>query len=191
MAVGRADEAIDMVKTAHRMDPLSSVLSASLGMILYLARRYEESLAYLRSALELDPDHFLLHFRIGLVHAQTGAHRQAIEEMEYSVALSGRSTETLTGLAQAYGAAGARRQMEAIVAELDQQHAHRYASPYNLARVFAAAREPDKAFSRLERAYAERNPDLIELGAEPVFDPLRSDARFGDLLRRIGWPAVA
>ena len=53
MAVGRADESIAMVQTAHRMDPLSSVLSASLGMILYLARRYEQSLAGLRKALEI------------------------------------------------------------------------------------------------------------------------------------------
>ena len=190
MATGRADQAIEMVKTSQRMDPLSSVLNASLGMILYLARRYEESLANLRKGLEIDPDHFLLHFRSGLVHAQTGAHRQAIDEMQRAVTLSGRSTETLTGLAHAYAAAGERRQTEAIVEELDPQIERRYVSPYNLARVFAAAREPERAFGWLERACAERNPDLIELRAEPVFDPLRADPRFADLLRRVGWRDV-
>ena len=187
MAVGRADEAIAMVETAHRMDPLSSVLNASLAMILYLARRYDQSLAGLRTALEIDPDYFLLHFRLGLVLAQTSALPQAIDEMTRSVALSARSTETLTGLAQVYAASGMGREMQAVVDELAEQSADRYVSPYNLARVFAAARDGGRTFEWLERAYAERNPDLIELRAEPVFDGVRVDPRFPDLLRRIGW----
>ncbi len=125
MAVGRADESIAMAQTAHRMDPLSSVLSASLGMILYLARRFEQSLAGLRKALEIDPDYFLLHFRLGLVQAQTNAFTQAIEEMTRSVALSARSTETLTGLAQVYAAAGMGKEMQARVGELSDQAAKR------------------------------------------------------------------
>ena len=72
-------------------------------MILYLARRYDESIAYLRKSLEIDADHFLLHFRLGLVYLQEGLQREAIDEMKCAVTLSGRSTETLTGLAQAYG----------------------------------------------------------------------------------------
>jgi tetratricopeptide (TPR) repeat protein len=187
MAVGRADESIAMVQTAHRMDPLSSVLSASLGMILYLARRYEQSIAGLRKALEVDPDHFLLHFRLGLVHAQAHALPAAVDEMRRSVALSGRSTETLTGLAQALAASGLEQEMAAVVEELREQGDRRYVSPYNLARVFAAARDPGRTFEWLERAYAERNPDLIELDAEPVFDVVRSDPRFRDLRRRVGW----
>ena len=107
--------------------------------------------------------------------------------MTRSVALSARSTETLTGLAQAYAAAGMRREMQAVVDELSDHAAHRYVSPYNVARAFAAARDPERAFEWLERAYSERNPDLIELRAEPVFDGIRSDPRFASLLRRVGW----
>ena len=108
MAIGRPDESIAMVTTAHRMDPLSSVLSASLGMILYLARRYDECIECLRESLDLDldPDHFLLHLRLGLAYVQTKSGSEAIEEMERAVALSGGSTETLAGLAQAYAAEG-------------------------------------------------------------------------------------
>src|SRR5436190_17097392 len=68
MATGRAEGAIAMVLTARSMDPLSSVLNASVGMILYLARRFAESIEALRKGLELDPHHFLLHFRLGLVY---------------------------------------------------------------------------------------------------------------------------
>jgi len=187
MAMGRSDHAVDMVHTAHRMDPLSSVLSASLGMILYLARRYDEATGCLRRALDTDPDHFLLHFRLGLVHAQTGWHAEAVEEMQRAVRLSGRSTESLAGLAQSYAASGKRRDMQQTLDELLAESRLRYVSPYNVSRIFAAAGDVESALGWLERACAERNPDLIELRAEPVFDALRPDARFAHVLQRIGW----
>jgi TolB-like protein/Tfp pilus assembly protein PilF len=189
LAMGRVDESIAMVTTAHAMDPLSSVLSAAFSMLLYLARRYDAAVDRLNEALDLDAGHFLLHLRLGLVYLQTGLPEAAIDEMQNAVSLSGRSTETLAGLAQAYGAAGRRADMQAILAELDEQSAQRYVSPYNLARVHAASGDADLAFSWLERAWEERNPDLIELVSEPVFDPVRPDPRFADLLRRVGWTA--
>jgi tetratricopeptide (TPR) repeat protein len=156
-------------------------------MLLYLARRYDESVVLLRGAIDVDATHFLLHFRLGLVSIQKGWRQPAIDEMETAVALSGRSTEALTGLAQAYGAAGLTREMQAILDELDRQAGQRYVSPYNLARVHATAGDAERAFHWLERAHQERNPDLIELRSEPVFDRLRLDPRFAGLLRRVGW----
>ena len=188
MAMGRIDESIAMVTAAREMDPLSPGLSAAFGMILYLARRYDEAVDCLRRALELDAGHFLLHLRLGLVYLQTAMTDLAIDEMQTAVTLSGRSTETLTGLAQAYGAAGRRPEMERIVAELRQAH-DRYVSPYNMARVAAAAGDEEQAFASLERACEEHNPDLIELASEAVFDRIRPDPRFASLLRRVGWTA--
>jgi TolB-like protein len=187
MAMGRVDESIAMVTIAHEMDPLSSVLSAAFGMLLYLARRYDEAVGLLRGAIDLDAGHFLLHFRLGLVSIQKGWPDAAIDEMQTAVALSGRSTEALTGLGQAYGAARLLGEMQAVVHELDREIERRYVSPYNMARVHATAGHPHLTFEWLERAYLERNPDLIELRSEPVFDSLRSDPRFADLLRRVGW----
>jgi TolB-like protein/DNA-binding winged helix-turn-helix (wHTH) protein len=187
MAMGRAEESIAIVTRAHEVDPLSSVLSASLGMILYLGRRYDEAIGYLGTALDLDADHFLLHFRLGLVYLQKQMWPAAIGEMQRAVALSGRSTETLTGLAQAYAAAGLLAEMRATVDEIERESARRYVSPYNMSRVYAAAGDADQSFAWLERAYQERNPDLIELRSEPAFDPMRPDPRFSALLRRVGW----
>ena len=139
----------------------------------------------------MDADHFLLHFRLGLVYLQKEMGRQAIEEMKRAVSLSGRGTETLTGLAQAYAAAGMEDQMQAVVDEMHGQSDRRYVSPYNMSRVYAASRNTELAFAWLEKAYQERNPDLIELKAEPVFDTIRSDSRFAGLLHRVGWRADA
>ena len=186
MAIGRPAQAVASVRRALAIDPLSPVLNASLGMILYLARRMPESMETLRKALEIDPNHFLLHFRLGLVSMQSGSTREAIEELERAVELSGRSTETRAGLAQAYAMAGMPESMARVLGEILGE-TERYVSPYNIARVYAAHRDPDRAFHWLERAYGERNPDLIELRTEPVFDAIRGDSRFSDMLRRIGW----
>jgi len=184
MAMGRPTESIAMARTAHQMDPVSSVLSAALGMILYLARRFDESRECLQRALDLD-NHFLLHFRLAFVCLQTARMDDAIGEMRQAVALSGNSTETLTGLAQACAAAGQTAEMTSIVERLTAGTETRYVSPYNLARVYSAARDAERAFDWLERAFAEHNPDLIELTMDAVFDPLRPDPRFGDLGRRV------
>jgi TolB-like protein/Flp pilus assembly protein TadD len=184
MAMGRPTESIAMARTAHQMDPVASVLSAALGMILYLARRFDEARECLQRALDLD-NHFLLHFRLAFVDLQSARTEQAIEGMRQAVALSGNSTETLTGLAQACATAGRTTEMASIVDRLTGEGETRYVSPYNLARVYAAARHAERAFDWLERAFNEHNPDLIELTMDPVFDALRIDPRFADLVKRV------
>jgi hypothetical protein len=94
--------------------------------------------------------------------------------------------EELAGLAQAYATALMTDSMETLIQELVGQ-TERYVSPYNIARVYAAHRDPERAFEWLERAYEERNPDLIELQTELVFDSVRGDSRFAGLARRIGF----
>jgi TolB-like protein/Tfp pilus assembly protein PilF len=187
MARGRSEESVTRVRYAQALDPINPVLNASVGMILYLARRSDEAVEELRKALEVDPGHFLLHFRLGLVYCQRRQMvQEAVHEMEMAVALSGRSTETLTGLAQACGIAGDLSAMQKIVDEL--KVSARYVSPYDVARTYACVRDKELSFAWLEKAYREHNPDLIELNMEPSFDTIRSDSRFTDLLRRIDLP---
>jgi hypothetical protein len=102
---------------------------------------------------------------------------------------SGGSTEALAGLAQAHAVTGDKLAMERIVKELGD-HASRYVSPYNVARVYGAIDDKPRALEWLERAYREHNPDLIELTREPSFASLHSDAKFRELVDRIGWGSV-
>jgi TolB-like protein/Tfp pilus assembly protein PilF len=187
MAMGRPEESVARAKQSQQMDPLNSVLNASVGMILYLARRYDEALRELHKALDIDPGHFLLHFRLGLVFQQQKKFPRAVEEMEKAVALSGRSIEALTGLAQANAAAGRKTALREIVETLHEESRTRYVSPYNMGRVYGSLRDKEQTFAWLARAYDEHNPDLIELRMEPTFDSARSDPRFGQLLSRIGF----
>jgi TolB-like protein/Flp pilus assembly protein TadD len=187
MAMGRAEESIAAVRQSQKADPLNSVLNGALATILYLARRYDEACEELSKALVIDPNHFLLHFRFGLVLQQLEEHARALEEMEKSVRLSGRSTETLAGLAQLHASVGRKTEMRQVLAELEHESKTRYVSPYNVARVYGAAADRDQAVAWLEKAYDEHNPDLIELKMEPAFDSLRADPRFARLLAQVGF----
>lgn len=189
MAMGRTQEAVGRVQHSLELDPLNSVINASVGMIRYLAHDYDGALAALRRGLEIDPTHYVSHLRVGLVCLQKNLLGEAIDAMRQAVTHSGGSTEALAGLAQAHAAAGEARTMERIVQEL-VQGAHRYVSPYNVARVYGAIDDKQRAFEWLEQAYREHNPDLIELTREPSFASLRSDAKFRELTQRIGWTAL-
>jgi len=187
MSMGRPEEAITVTEEAHRMDPLSPVIGASLAMILYLSRQYDRALDVAERMREIHPEHFLPHLRMGLILVQKGSHQRAIAELTAAVALANRSTETLAALAAAFAAAGSNEQAKELLSQLERSRPQQYVLPYNIAKIYAAARNKSKAFDWLDKAYDEGNPDLIELNSEPIFDGIRRDARFLDLERRVGW----
>lgn len=189
MSLGRPQDAIAVTQKAYQSDPLSAVIGASLGMILYLARRFESAIEVLQHVQEIAPEHFLPHMRMGLVRIQQGKYDTAIQALETAVRLADQSTETLAALAMAYGAAGKRDKAHAIALDLEASQGKRYVLPYNFAKIYAASSDAEKAFTWLEKAYDDGSPDLIELNSEPIFDKLRHDARFSDLMRRVGWKA--
>jgi TolB-like protein/Tfp pilus assembly protein PilF len=190
MSMGRTREAIGRVGHAWELDPLNSVINASVGMIRYLAHDYDGALIALRRGLEIDPSHYVSHLRMGLVCLQKNLPNDAIDAMRQAVIHSGGSTEALAGLAQAHAVAGDKLAMERIAKELGET-SDRYVSPYNVARVYGAINDRQRALEWLERAYREHNPDLIELTREPSFADLHSDAKFRELVQRIGWRSVA
>jgi len=190
MAMGRTREALDRVQHSWELDPLNSVINASVGMIHYLAHDYDGALAALRRGLDVDPTHYVSHLRVGLVCLQKNLLNEAVEAMRQAVMHSAGSTEALAGLAQAHAVAGDKLAMEKTLRELGGS-GHRYVSPYNVARVYGSIDDKQRALEWLERAYQEHNPDLIELTREPSFRSLWSDAKFRELAKRIGWHSVS
>jgi serine/threonine protein kinase/Tfp pilus assembly protein PilF len=185
-ATGRAREALAMAERARQTDPLSPMSDAMIGSMLYMARETDRAIAYLRTALEVNPDHFLLHFNLGEAYTAAGQHEAAVAAMREAVALSERSTETLAGLGQACAASGRREEARALLGELAGRSAEHYVSPYSVAKIHVALGDTDCALEWLEQAYAERNPHLIDIGVEPVLDGVRSSPRFAALLRGVG-----
>jgi hypothetical protein len=114
---------------------------------------------------------------------------EAIAELEKADALAKHgSTNTLASLGHAYATAGQKTKVQQILKELDLRSKHEPISSYQYALVFTGSGEKDKAFAALEKAYRGRSTLLTYLKMDPRFDPLRSDPRFADLLRRIGLP---
>jgi len=185
MAMDRTREAIGRVRYAWELDPLNSVINASMGMIRYLAHDYDDALVDLRRGLEIDPTHYVFHLRVGLACLQKNLLNEAFDAMRQAVTHSAGAAEALAGLAQAHGVAGDKVTMQKIMQELAS--GHRHVSPYHIARVYGAIDDKQRALEWLERAYREHNPDLIELTREPSFARLRSDAKFRELTNRIGW----
>jgi TolB-like protein/Tfp pilus assembly protein PilF len=190
MAMGRTQEAVGRAEHSWELDPLNSVINASVGMIRYLARDYDGALAALRRGLDIDPTHYVSHLRKGLVCLQKNLPNEAIDAMQKAVMHSGGGTEALAGLAQAHAVMGDKLATERIVKELVERD-DRYVSPYNVARIYGAIDDKQRALEWLERAYREHNPDLIELTREPSFTGLHSDVKFRELVERIGWGSVA
>ncbi len=176
------------MKRAQELDPLSLIINADLGRTLYFARRYDQSLEQFRKALDMDPNFAVAHLWLGQVYEQRRMYETAISEFQKGISLSGGGTYALARLGHAYAVAGRRGEAQMVLNQLNDLSKQKYVSPYDIGMIYAGLGENDRAFAWLEKAYEERSVALYFLKVEPSLDPLRSDPRFHDLLRRIGLP---
>ena len=178
--VGRNDEAVAAGLHARELDPLGTRINAVLAAIFYCARRYNEATAAGRRTLELDPNDEMGHLILGETYLREDMHAQAVAELER---LRGR--DGAAALVGAYAAAGrmadARRQLAAIMDESRRRYVHAYV----LAVAHVGVAGEDEIFAWLDKAYQERDLDLPWGTADPMWDRVRSDPRFVDLLRRM------
>jgi len=187
IAQGRQDEAIAEIKRAQELDPLSLRLNAVLGLYFYYTRQSDAAVEQLRRTIEMDPHFLMAHFFLGLAYEQKGMYEQAIAELHQAITPAGGSPETIAaGLGHVYAASGKREQAQQVLAELLELRKRRYVSPYNIAKVYTGLGEKEHAFAWWQKASEERSYGLIFAKVDPVFDSLRSDPRFTDLLRRVG-----
>ena len=184
--LGRYEEAIAEMRKAKNLDPLSLIISADLAELLVIAHQYDESILESRKTIEMDPNFALAHSQLGQAYLQKEMHDEAIAEMQRAVQLSGGSPTIIASLARAYVASGRRIEAEKLLKELKKRSNPTYSHASEIAVVCAALGDKDQAMNWLEKGYQERfNPGVL---LRPGFDPLRSDARFEDLVRRIGLP---
>jgi len=182
----RIDEALAEINRAQELDPLSLSISSSRGFILENARRYEEAIEQLRRVIAIDPNHYQANWTLGLTYLANGQIDQAIATSDKAVAVSGRAPAALGVLGLAYGVAGRKREANQILNELLQLQKQRYVTPMALSYVYIGLGNKDQAFAWLEKGYQERANHIAFFKVSPTVDPLRSDPRFIDLLRRTG-----
>jgi TolB-like protein/DNA-binding winged helix-turn-helix (wHTH) protein/tetratricopeptide (TPR) repeat protein len=181
----RDDEAIAEMRKAESLDPLSLVINADLAELLVLAHSYDESIQWSRKALELDPNFGLAHNHLGQAYLQKHMTDEAIAELKIAVTLSHGAPTCLANLGRAYAASGNRVDAERLLSDLQTRSRPGQSFASEIAAISAALGDRDRALSWLERGYNERfNPGVL---IRPGFDSLRSDPRFQDLERRVGF----
>jgi serine/threonine protein kinase/TolB-like protein/Tfp pilus assembly protein PilF len=186
--MGRHNEAIAELKRAQELDPLSLMINAIGGWIFVCARRYDEAIAQCRRTLELNAGFYPAHGNLGRVYEQEKLYDEAISEYQKAIALEAGNPFLAAELARVYAAAGRKTEALKIISNLRQLSKRRYVSPYKVAQIYVALRDFDQACAWLEKAYDERSYDLAGAKVDPTIDPLRSDPRFQDLLRRMNFP---
>jgi serine/threonine protein kinase/tetratricopeptide (TPR) repeat protein len=184
--MGRFDEALREAKRAQELDPLSLSVNTMMGINLGLARRDDEAIPWFRRVLDMDPNFLRAHFGLGLSLVHKKRYDEAITELQKAVELSGGGAAQLGALGYAYAVANRRAEALEIVERLNERSREHYVPPAMVATVFSGLGDKDQAMAWLEKAIEEHDPWLTGLKVDPMFDSLRSDPRFLDLLHRVG-----
>ena len=190
MAMGRVVESEAESKRAVELDPVGDALNSCLCWHSFAAHDYDQSIRLAEKFLKSQPNDPWEHTILGWTYEQKRMPNQAIAEFTKAVESAKGDSFFLAPLGHAYALAGNRREAEKVLQTLSDRAKKSYVSPFEVALIYTALGEKDKAFALLEKALAERSTFLVYSKWEPRLDPLRSDPRFSQVLKQIGLPAT-
>jgi len=185
-ALERYDEALEMQRRAHELDPLAHRMDIATTFLR--AGRYDEALTAVTQIVEVDPHVALAHATLGWARLLSGRSEQGIASLQHAVSLSPDSTLYLAQLGQAYAGVGQTAKAREVLHQLEEMAKERYVSPYHMAYVHTGLGEQERAMDWLERAYEERAGAVFGVKGSFLFTTLRSHPRFKALLRKMNLP---
>jgi DNA-binding winged helix-turn-helix (wHTH) protein/TolB-like protein/Tfp pilus assembly protein PilF len=186
ISMGQPDEALQIMKRAQELDPLSLIINTALGHDYSLNRRYDEAVAQLLKTVELDPSFVHSHCFLSMAYLKKGMYGNAIKEIEEATVLSEKFVppQVVSYRGYIYAVTGRRADAKRILKELMDHRIQRHVSGPHIALIYTGLGETDQAFSWLETALREQELGFSWL-SDPGFDDLRSDPRYDHLARRI------
>jgi DNA-binding winged helix-turn-helix (wHTH) protein/Tfp pilus assembly protein PilF len=186
MWLGRFDEALSESERARQLDPLSLIIATDNGAILYYSRQYDRAITQFRTVLRKDPKFGRADGLIALAYVEKAMFAQALASTEMSRRLYGEGPWYWSSLAYIYGRAGQPERARHELEKLQEVSRHEQLDQVVMLWADLGMGDKEEALADLEKAYSEHRAILTTLKVEPGFDPLRSDPRFQDLLRRVG-----
>lgn len=181
---GRFDEALRESERARQLDPLSLIIATDNGAILYFSRQYDRAIEKLRAVRELDPSFPRAAGLMVRAYEQKGMFADALADVEKSCPLY--NSWACSELVYIYGRTGQEAQAGLALAKLERLNRRQPVDPAVFVEPYIGMNNKDEAFFWLDKAYAQHSNALTGLKVDPIYDPLRSDPRFQDLLRRVG-----
>jgi eukaryotic-like serine/threonine-protein kinase len=184
----RFEEAISEVKRALELEPLSIPMGANLAGIYIYARKNDLALEQAKKIFALEPNHVTAQIWLVRALCANGRYGEAIALYETTLATD-PSTEGLTQiLGYAYAKAGRKRDALEVIRKHDEVGKRQFVGRYEVAAIYVALGEKDKAFAELEKSFAVRDWGIARLSVDPFLDPIRDDPRFKELLQRMKLP---
>ena len=188
-ALGRLDESLAEFERAKSLDPLSAPIKTASGSTLYAAQRYDSAIAELRASLDLDASSPMTYLFLGGSYEQKGMLAEATAETRRGLQFEPQNPSLLAAMGPLGGACRAvEPRRSRWPPSWTPLRSSRACPPRTSQSIYAAPGDKDRAFAMLRRAEQDRSPGLLWLRSDPIFDPLRSDARFAQLVQRLGFP---
>jgi eukaryotic-like serine/threonine-protein kinase len=188
--LGRFEEAGAELRVAQDLDPLSPSVNTSVGQQLYFARNYWPAIETLRKTPDLNPNFLLAQHALEAAYFHSDMYKEAIGIRQKVLTRSG-DPDLAAAIGKDYNKSGYLGVLQGWLEGLKELSKHAYVSSYNMAQVYAILEDKDRAIARLEQAFKERDGQLTYMKVDPAFDEIRSDPRFQDLVRRIGFPQLS
>ena len=187
--MGRFDEAMNEIRRAQALDPMSLLIHRDIGWHFFCQRRYDEAIAQLRETLTLDSGFSAARTLLARALAAKGQYDEALAELErVRGGISPTTYLSFKGYIEA--ASGDREAANTRLQELRRLASASYVSPYYLALIYTALGQKAEALSELERSHAEQDSTLVTVNIDPRFDPLRGEDRFRALVARMHFPGT-
>jgi len=186
-AMLRLDEAKAEIDRALQLDPLSLIINTDVGFQLFYARNYDDSIRQLKKTLQMGPKFPLAHLWLGRAYQQKGMFEESMAEYQATDSALPNWVVTLAGVGNLQGLAKKNADAHLVLARLDAMSKSRYVTPYGVALVYVGMGNKEEAFHWLDKAFDDRAHWLAWIRLDPRWDSLRSDPRYADLLRRVGF----
>jgi eukaryotic-like serine/threonine-protein kinase len=186
-AMGRTEESLRESRRAIEIDPLDMVINVHLAWHYQLAEQFELAMEQSERSVRMEPGWHWSHFFLGWAYEQKAMLGKAVDELEKSVELSNGHTVMTGALGHAYGIAGDAAKARGVLEQLMAGAKAKYVASYEIGLIHFALGENDQGFHWLDKAVEERSGWLVYMNREPRLKMIRSDPRFPQLLKRIGF----